>query len=81
MEAMVTTKLYSKTRQAVYVYRNIETRCYIHCCSGKAVCITYTECVFLESSIQHAMRLRKIVICGLSGSTIYLHIISLTARF
>jgi hypothetical protein len=35
------------TRQAVYVQRNIWARSCNHCCSGKAVSITYCECVFV----------------------------------
>jgi len=51
-----------------------------HCYRGQAICITYSECVFLELCIQHAMRMRHIVICGLPGSTFF-HIISQTTRF
>ena len=58
----------------MYVYRNIEARSCNHCCGGKAISITYCECVFVALSIQHAMRMRHVSICGLSGSTIFFHI-------
>jgi len=36
-------------------------------CSGKAISITYFKCLLLALGIHHAMRVRHIVICGLSG--------------
>jgi hypothetical protein len=66
------------TGQAIYVEHNIETRSLKHCCSGKEITITYSKCVFVALVIQHAMRMRHIVICGPSGSTVFFHNISST---
>jgi len=38
--------------------------------------ITYYECEFVAVGIQHAMRMRHIVIYGLPGTTIFFHVIS-----
>jgi hypothetical protein len=66
----------NETRQACYVERNNEERSCNHCCSGKELSIAYSECVFVAFGIQHAMSVRHIFICGMSGSTIFFHIIS-----
>jgi len=60
----------------MYVQRNIKARSCSHCCSGKAILITYFDCVFVALVIQHAKRMRRIVICGLSGSKMLSHVIS-----
>jgi len=41
----------------------------------------YTTRVCVALDIQHAMRMRHIVNCGLNCSTIFVHIITQTARF
>jgi len=53
-----------------------EVRSPNRCCSGKAISITYSEGVFLVLGTQHAVRMRHIVVCDLSDSTIFSHIIS-----
>ena len=60
-----------KTRQAMNEWRNIEAHSYNNYCSAKAIRVTYSECVFVALGNQHAMRVRYIVICSLSGSTIF----------
>ena len=47
-----------------------------HCCRRQAVSTTYSECLFVALGIQHAMRMRHTVICGLYSPTIFFHIIS-----
>jgi hypothetical protein len=51
----------------------LESRGFNHCCSGKAVSFTYSECVFVALVIQHGMRMRLAAICGLSGFSILSH--------
>jgi len=57
--------------QAIKVSRNIEEPSCNHYCSREAVSITYSECVLVAFGIQPAMRLRHIVLCDLSSSTVF----------
>jgi hypothetical protein len=54
-----------------------EVRSCNNCRSGKAPIITYYECVFVALGVQYAMRMRHIEICGLPGSKLFFHILSL----
>jgi hypothetical protein len=45
----------------MYVKRNIEALSRKDCCRGKAISITYSECVFVDLFIQHAERMRRII--------------------
>jgi hypothetical protein len=65
----------------MYEARNMEASSYNYSCSGKAISIKYSEYMFVALGIQHAMRMRYIVICGISGSTILFHIITWTVCF
>jgi hypothetical protein len=60
-------------RQCIYK-RNIEARSRNHCCRGKAISVTYSE--YASIALVKAHVLYYIVICGLPGSTMFLHIIS-----
>ena len=66
------------TRQAMYFERNTEA-CMCrpnHCCRGRTISITYSQCLSVALSIQHAMRMRYIVTCDLLESTVFFYIIS-----
>jgi len=65
----------------MYVQRNIEVLSLNHCYSGKSKRVTYSKRVFVALGTLHAMRLRHIFICRLSGSTVFFYLISQTAQF
>ena len=54
------------TRKAMYVYRNIEVHLCNRCCSGKAISTTYSECVSIALVIQHAKRIRRILLLSVA---------------
>jgi hypothetical protein len=53
--------------------RCIEVRTCSHCFGGKAISITQTECVFVALGIQHAVRMRHIVIVACPALQYFLH--------
>jgi hypothetical protein len=46
----------------MYILRNTEARSRNHYCRGKAISITYSECVFVALVIQHATRMSRIIL-------------------
>jgi hypothetical protein len=56
----------------MYVECNMEALLHEHCCSGKAIKMKYSECVFVALVTQNAKRVRRIVFCGLSVCAIFL---------
>jgi hypothetical protein len=74
---IVKSKLCNLVRQATYIKLNNEARSRNYYCRGKALNTrsTYSESVFVALGIQHAMRMRHIVICSLPGSTKFFNFI------
>jgi len=65
-----------------HVYKHeTEAHSYSHFCCGKAINISYSECLPVDLDIQHAMRFRLVAVCGLSGCTTFFHMISCDTIF
>ena len=45
-----------------FLWRNIQVPSHNHCFIGKAISITYSECVFVALGVEHAMRMRRVVL-------------------
>jgi predicted transcriptional regulator len=50
------------SQTAMCVQRNIVVRSRNHCCHGKEIIITHSECVFVALVIQYAKRMRHIIL-------------------
>jgi hypothetical protein len=61
------TNFVNKTRQAMYVQRNIEAHSCNNCCSGKTIRITYSECVSVALVIQQGTRTRHIILSSVAS--------------
>jgi len=51
----------------MYVLRNFEARYCNHCCRRKAMGITYYECVLAVLVIQHAKRMRRVILSSVAS--------------
>jgi hypothetical protein len=47
-------------------YNNIEARSHNHCCCRKSITITSCECAFVVLVIQHAKRMRRIILSSVA---------------
>jgi hypothetical protein len=51
----------------MYIERIIEARSCNHCCSGKVIRMTYSQCLFVTLVIQHVMRMRGIMLSSVAS--------------
>jgi hypothetical protein len=54
----------------MYIQRNTEARSRNQCCRGEAVSIIYSECVPLTLFIQHAIRIRPIILSSVASEAL-----------
>jgi hypothetical protein len=45
---------------------NSEARSCNHCCRGRAINITYSECLSVALAVQHAQRMRRIILSSVN---------------
>jgi len=55
------SRLISRNKQELYVQINTEALSCNHCCRGKLISITYSECMSIALVIQHAKRMRRVM--------------------
>ena len=54
----------------MHVRLNIEARLCDHCCSGKAISNTHSQCVSVALVIQHAVRILRIIVTSVACLTL-----------
>lgn len=54
-------KIFGKNRQSTDS-RDIQGLSHDHCCRGKVINITYSDCVFVALVAQHGMRMRRVTL-------------------
>jgi hypothetical protein len=65
---------FNRTDSVRYEWFNIEARSWNHCCKRKAINVTYSECLLVALDIKRAIFMRRIVIFGLSGCTVFFYL-------
>ena len=63
--SVLSQKYIKQSRQCTYK-RNIQGRWRNHCWDEKALSITFSECVSVTLVIQHAMRMRRIILSSVA---------------
>jgi hypothetical protein len=58
--------LCEKDRRCMCDVTNIQARSRNHCCGGKAISITYSECVSVALVTMHAKRMRRIILSSVA---------------
>jgi hypothetical protein len=67
-------------RQHIYIKHNLEVRLCNYCCYGKAVCIKYSECVFVALVIQHAKHMHFVILSTVASPAL-LHFFTLSHKW
>jgi len=57
-------------KESMYAQRKIQARSRNHCRRGKAITITYSECVFVASVIQNAKCVRRTILPSVACPTL-----------
>ena len=64
-----TLKLLIQERQCTYTF-DIDARLHNQCCRGKSISITYSACASVAWGVQHARRMRRIILSNVVCPTL-----------